>query len=222
MDLPNVTGQAEANPQLDHWSKEFVGPLVATGKSHNSRPEDVEAHNILLCIKKNANVSDPGRFSMRDSAFSMRPFEEMEEAFAHVPEALANTRVIADRCTVSFQFCKNQLLKFPVPNKESEDAYLTRLCEEGFRERYPSPTKEHRERLAYELDIIKQTGFAGYFLIVADFINEAKRRGIAVGPGRGSAAGSIVSYSLGITTLDPLAHGLLFERFLNPERITMP
>ncbi|OGJ55592.1 DNA polymerase III subunit alpha [Candidatus Peribacteria bacterium RIFCSPHIGHO2_02_FULL_52_16] len=222
MDLPNVTGQAEVNQQLIKYAKELNVPLVATCNSHYCRTEDSEAHDVLLCIQKNANVSDPGRFSMRDSDFSMRPFEEMEEAFAHVPEAMANTRVIADRCTVSFQFGKNQLLKFPVPNKESEDVYLTRLCEEGFRDRYPSPTKEHTDRLAYELDIVKQTGFAGYFLIVADFINEAKRRGIAVGPGRGSAAGSIVSYSLGITTLDPLAHGLLFERFLNPERITMP
>jgi len=222
MDLPNMNGQQEVNQQLVKWGKQLNVPLVATCNSHYCRREDAEAHDILLCIQKGANVSDPGRFSMRDTDFSMRSFEELEAAFAHVPEALENTRVIADRCNVSFVFGKNHIPRFPVPGGQSEEAYLTKLCEEGFKKRYPKPTPELRERLEYELSIIKQVGFSGYFLIVQDFVNEAKRRGITVGPGRGSAAGSMVSYSLGITGVDPIPHGLLFERFLNPERVTMP
>jgi len=222
MDLPNVPGQAEVNQQLIHWGKELGVPVVASCYSHYSRPEDAEAHDVLLCIQKNAHVSDPGRFSMRESDYSMRPFEELEKSFAHVPEALENTRVIADRCTVDFQFGKYKIPRFQVPTKATEEEYLTTLATEGFARLYPNPTPEMAERLQYELQIIKQVGFSGYFLIVADFVNEAKRRGITVGPGRGSAAGSLVSYSLGITGIDPLQHGLLFERFLNPERISMP
>lgn len=222
MDLPGVAGQAEVNQQLITWAKKLNVPLVATCNSHYCRKEDSEAHDILLCIQKNANVSDPGRFSMRETDFSMRPFAELEAAFAHVPEALENTRVIADRCTLSFDFSTHLIPRFPVPGDESEDAYLTRLCNEGFAKRYPQGTDDYRKRLAYELTVIKQVGFSGYFLIVADFVSEAKRRGITVGPGRGSAAGSMVSYCLGITGVDPMAYDLLFERFLNPERVTMP
>ncbi len=222
MDLPNVPGQAEVNQQLIAMGKELGVPVVATCNSHYCRTEDAEAHDVLLCIQKNAQVSDPGRFSMRDSDFSMRPFEEMEKAFAHVPEALENTKVIADRCSLGFKFGKYKIPRFPVPKGRTEEEELTRLCEEGFKVLYPENTKEQRERMEYELKIIKQVGFSGYFLIVADCVNEAKRRGITVGPGRGSAAGSLVSYSLGITGIDPLPHGLLFERFLNPERISMP
>ncbi len=222
MDLPNVSGQAEINQQLIKWGKELGVPVVATGNTYYCRPEDAEAHDILLCIQKNANVADPGRFSMRDADYSMRSTEDLEKAFAHVPEALANTKLIADRCKVDFQFGINHIPRFPVPDGRSEEEYLTELCEEGFKRRYPVSTPELRTRLEYEISIIKQVGFSGYFLIVADFVTEAKRRGITVGPGRGSAAGSIVSYCLGITGVDPIEHGLLFERFLNPERISMP
>ncbi|HVW66998.1 MAG TPA: DNA polymerase III subunit alpha [Candidatus Peribacteraceae bacterium] len=222
MDLPNVAGQAEVNQQLIKYGKELNVPLVVTCNSHYCRREDAEAHDILLCIQKNANVSDPGRFTMRDTDFSMRPFEELEKAFAHVPEALENTRVIADRCTVSFEFGKNRIPRYPVPDGVSEEDEVTRLAEEGFARLYPDAKKELHDRLEYELGIIKQVGFSGYFLIVQDFVNEAKRRGITVGPGRGSAAGSMVSYCLGITGVDPIPHNLLFERFLNPERISMP
>ncbi len=222
MDLPSVPGQREINQQLIHFAKELGVPTVVTCNSHYCRPDDAEAHDVLLCIQKNAQVADPGRFSMRDSDFSMRPFEELEKAFSHVPEALLATREIADRCDVKFTFGKYHIPRFPVPKGKTEEEELTRLCDTGFRDRYPKATKEQKERLDYELSIVKQVGFAGYFLIVADFVNEAKRRGITVGPGRGSAAGSIVSYSLGITGIDPLEHGLLFERFLNPERISMP
>ncbi len=222
MDLPNVPGQAEANQQLIKFGKEMNVPVVATCYSHYCRPEDGEAHDVLLCIQKNANVNDPGRFTMRDSDYSMRPFEEMEKAFAHVPEALENTRAIADRCTVDFTFGKYQIPRYPVPKGTTEEEEVTRLAHEGFARLYPNATDEFKERLEYELKIIKQVGFSGYFLIVADFVNEAKRREITVGPGRGSAAGSMVSYCLGITGINPMDHGLLFERFLNPERISMP
>ncbi|MDD3896332.1 MAG: DNA polymerase III subunit alpha [Candidatus Peribacteraceae bacterium] len=222
MDLPNVTGQAEVNQQLIRWGKELGVPLVATCNAHYCRQEDAEAHDVLLCIQKNARVDDPSRFSMRDSDFSMRPFAELERAFAHVPEALENTAVVAQRCSVTLDFGTYHIPRFPVPEKKTESQYLRELCEEGFAQRYPNPTKGHEERLDYELSIIEQLGFPGYFLIVSDFVKEAKKRGITVGPGRGSAAGSIVSYCLDITTLDPIEHGLLFERFLNPERVSMP
>lgn len=222
MDLPQVAGQAEVNQQLIAFAKELSVPLVVTCNSHYCRQDDAEAHDILLCIQKNANVADPGRFSMRDTDFSMRPFEELAAAFSHVPEALENTRVIADRCSVALRFGENRIPRFPVPAGRTEDEYLIELTEAGFKRRYSDATAELRKRLEYELSVIKQVGFAGYFLIVQDFVNEAKRRGITVGPGRGSAAGSMVSYCLGITGVDPMMHGLLFERFLNPERISMP
>lgn len=229
MDLPNVPGQSEVNAQLVQYAKELNVPVVATCNSHYCRLEDAEAHDVLLCIQKNANVGDAGRFSMRDSDFSMRPFEEMEKAFAHIPEALENTRVIADRCNVTIPFGEYRIPKFPVADGETEESLLLKQCQEGVERRYgkqitadPAKKKTVEDRLTYELEVIKNMGFSGYFLIVADFVQEAKRRGITVGPGRGSAAGSIVSYALDITTLDPLEHGLLFERFLNPERISMP
>ncbi|OIO54354.1 DNA polymerase III subunit alpha [Candidatus Peregrinibacteria bacterium CG1_02_54_53] len=222
MDLPNVTGQNEVNQQLIAWGKKLGVPLVATCNSHYCRPSDNEAHDVLLCIQKNANVADPARFSMRDSDFSMRPYEEMEKVFAHVPEALENTRTIADRCSVTLEMGKYHIPRFQVPANTTEEKELRRLAEEGLARRYEQPTEEHRRRLDFELKIIEQVGFAGYFLIVADFVNEAKKRGITVGPGRGSAAASLVSYCLNITGLDPLEHGLFFERFLNPERISMP
>ncbi len=237
MDLHSVPGQREVNQQLIAMGKEFGVPLVATNNCHYCRREDAEAHDVLLCIQKNASVADSSRFSMRDSDFSMRTSEEMHELFAHVPEALANTKVIADRCNVTMTFGSYKIPQFPVSEGETEESRLKMLCEEGLLVRYPyAPTadavviegdqpftpKQIWDRLTYELSIINRMGFAGYFLIVADFIGEAKRRGITVGPGRGSAAGSLVSYALNITTLDPLKHGLLFERFLNPERISMP
>ncbi len=229
MDLPGVPGQREANQQLIRFAKEFGVPLVAGCGSHYCRQEDAEAQDVLLCIQKNANVNDPGRFSMRASDLSMRSFDELRHAFDHVPEALEHTKVVAERCNVEITFGTYQIPMFPVPEKETEESLLRKQCEAGLPLRYgfdassvPEDKKHIVERMTYELDVINTMGFAGYFLIVADFVQEAKRRGITVGPGRGSAAGSIVSYLLRITNLDPLEHGLLFERFLNPERISMP
>ena len=228
-DLPNVPGQAETNQQLIKFAKELNVPLVATTNSHYCRREDAEAHDVLLCIQKNANVGDTGRFTMRDSDFSMRPYEEMEKAFAHVPEALENTAAIAERCNVTIPFGSYRIPKFPVNKEQTEESLLREKCEQGVRNKYgkefiADPAKETivNERVNFELDVIKKMGFSGYFLIVEDVVAEAKRRGITVGPGRGSAAGSIVSYVLDITTLDPIKEGLLFERFLNPDRISMP
>ena len=235
MDLQGVPGQREANQQLIRFSKEFNVPLVATNNCHYCRREDAEAHDVLLCIQKNANVHDTGRFSMRDSDFSMRSSEEMCALFSHVPTAIEQTKVIADRCDVTLTFGKYKIPTFPVPNGKTESVFLREKCEAGIRRKYPhaqepsSPASGHRfspasiwQRMEYELNVITHMGFSGYFLIVADIVEEAKKRGITVGPGRGSAAGSIVSYALDITTLDPLEHGLLFERFLNPDRVTMP
>jgi DNA polymerase-3 subunit alpha len=222
MDIPTLAGQAEVNQQLIAWGKKLKVPVVASCNSYYCRREDVEAHDVLLCIQKNALIQDEGRFSMRDHDYAMRAFADMEAAFGHIPEALENTRAIAERCNISIPFGVYQIPKFPTPNGKSEPAMLRELCEEGFKQRYPKNAPAERERLDYELSVIEKMGFSGYFLIVGDFVTEARRRGITVGPGRGSAAGSIVSYCMGITTLDPLAHGLLFERFLNPERITLP
>ncbi len=226
MDLPNVPGQAEVNQQLIRFGKELGVPLVASCSSHYCRIEDAEAHDVLLCIQKSSNVADAGRFSMRDSDFSMREFADMERAFGHVPEALENTRVIADRCNVKIPFGNYKIPKFPVTATQTEPQLLKDQCAAGAKLRYPNADDAKKkliaERLEYELGVIDKMGFSGYFLIVSDIVGEAKRRGITVGPGRGSAAGSIVSYVLDITTLDPLEHGLLFERFLNPERISMP
>ena len=222
MDLPQVPGQAEINQQLIKMGHALNVPLVATCNSHYCRKEDAEAHDVLLCIQKNANVHDTNRFSMIESDFSMRPFEELEAAFSHVPDALTNTRVIADRCNVSFEFGKYQIPTFTVPKGETEHSFLRALCEEGIKTKYATVTTAMKDRLTYELTVIDQMGFSGYFLVVADFVRYAKSQGITVGPGRGSAAGSLASYSLGITGLDPLEHGLIFERFLNLERIEMP
>lgn len=222
IDLPTIGGQAEANQQLIAWGKKLHLPLVVTCNAHYCHSEDAEAHDALLCIERNAFLADPHRFSLREADLSMRPFEMLERSFSHIPQALENTRVIADRCTVEIPEGTYHIPTFPVPRGESEVDYLHKLCNDGLKKRYPKPSTLHRTRLEHELTIIEQMGFSGYFLIVADFVDAAKKRGITVGPGRGSAAGSIVSYCLGITSLDPLEHGLIFERFLNPERITMP
>ncbi|OGY98661.1 MAG: DNA polymerase III subunit alpha [Candidatus Liptonbacteria bacterium RIFCSPHIGHO2_01_FULL_57_28] len=205
-------------------AKETGIPLVATQDSHYINKADAEYHDILLAVQTGNKLADDGRMTMKDDDFSITSPEEMAEKFADVPEAVANTAKIAERCSVVLELGGILLPEFPKPEGISRDAYLKQLVEERLPDRFPGKalTKAVRERLDYELDVIVKTGFADYFLIVQDLVNWAKDHGISVGPGRGSAAGSIVSYVLKITDLNPLEYGLLFERFLNPERIQMP
>lgn len=199
-------------------------PIVATGDSHYVRKEDWEAHDILLCIQTNAKKAQEKRFRFEGPHFYIASTEEMQRLFPEVPEALSNTVALAATCDVSFDLSRHYLPTYqPVPEGMTADDYLAHLCEKGLKERYgPTPSKEARERLAMELDVIKATGFSAYFLIVWDLIRAARTRGVYVGPGRGSAAGSIVSYVLHITNICPLKYGLIFERFLNKERVQMP
>ena len=220
--------QKTANEGLVGVSHALGIPLVATNDCHYLRREDAAAHDVLLCIQTGKTLKDPKRMKFSTDQFYLRPVEEMEQLFAHYPEALQNSLEIAERCNLELRFEEYHLPRFKPPTGESLDHYLDKTTQEGLERRflYTAESSEGRERylkrLHEELSIINSTGFAGYFLIVADFINYAKERGIPVGPGRGSAAGSLVAYSLGITDIDPLAYDLIFERFLNPERISPP
>ena len=211
-------------PRLIELAREMDVPLVATNDCHYLERQDADAQEVLMCIQTGKTLEDDRRMRMETRELYVKSEEEMRELFKNVPDAIENTQVIADRCNVTFEFGKTRLPKYPVPDGETAEGMLRRLCEEGVRERYPDaqPGDEPWTRLEYELNTIIQMGFVDYFLIVWDFIHYAKSNGIMVGPGRGSGAGSIVAYSLGITMLDPLKYQLLFERFLNPERVTMP
>lgn len=203
-------------------SRELGVPLVATNDVHFLDREDHEAHDILLCIQTNKDRDDPTRLRYNEELY-FKSAEEMRQIFADLPEALENTVKIAERCNLLLDFEKTHLPVFPVPEGcEDLDSFLAREAVRGLAEKYPDVTKELEDRLSYELDVIKQTGYAGYFLIVIDFIRAAEEKKVTVGPGRGSIAGSLVAYCLGITRVDPIKYGLLFERFLNPERVTMP
>lgn len=203
-------------------SKETGIPMVVTNDSHYITAEDWEAHDILLCIQTNRKVQDQDRMRYEGGQYYLKSKEEMAQLFPYAPEALTNTHKIAERCNVNIVFGEHKIPKYQVPEGYDAESYLRMLCDKGIKERYNPVTDEIKERLDYEFSIIKNMGFIDYFLIVWDFINYARSVGIAVGPGRGSAAGSIVSYSLKITNIDPLKYDLLFERFLNPERVTMP
>ena len=211
-------------PQLIGLAREMDVPLVATNDCHYLERKDADAQEVLMCIQTGKNLEDDRRMRMETGELYVKSEAEMRELFSQVPDALENTQVIADRCNVSFEFGKTRLPRYPVPGGETAEQMLRRLCREGIEKRYPdaAPGDEPWKRLEYELNTIVQMGFVDYFLIVWDFIHYAKSQGIMVGPGRGSGAGSIVAYSLGITMLDPLKYQLLFERFLNPERVTMP
>jgi DNA polymerase-3 subunit alpha len=213
---------AQVNQQLISLSRELDIPLVATNDVHYVREEDCQAQELLLCIQTNTTVNDPNRMRMQGAGYHLRSAEEMKSLFAEVPQALTSTLEIAERCNLSLEFDVLRLPPFDVPQGYTTDSYLAHLCWEGVKERYDHITPEVEARLEHELNLVREMGFAGYFLIVWDLIRFSKARDILVGPGRGSAAGSIVSYSLGITDLDPLEHGLFFERFLNPGRRTMP
>ncbi len=211
-------------PRLISLAREMNVPLVATNDCHYLEQKDAEAQEVLMCIQTGKTLADEQRMRMETRELYVKSEEEMQALFRTVPDALENTQKIADRCNVEFEFGKTRLPRYPVPEGETAEGMLRRLCREGMEKLYPG-TKEGDEpwnRLEYELSTIIQMGFVDYFLIVWDFIHYAKSQGIMVGPGRGSGAGSIVAYSLGITMLDPLKYQLLFERFLNPERVTMP
>jgi len=219
-----IPEQARVNKALIRMSRETGIPLVATNDAHYLNAEDASWHEILLCVQTKSSMSDPKRYRFGAADFYFRSPEEMDRLFgAEVPEALDATVAIAERCHVKLVFGEYRLPHFAVPPGETLESYLERLSRQGLAERVGEVAPpEYVERLEYELGVINRMGFAGYFLIVSDFINAAKAKGIPVGPGRGSAAGSLVAYSLRITELDPIRHKLLFERFLNPERISMP
>ena len=221
---PNIPDQIKVNKEIIKISRKLNIPLVATNDSHYLEPEDAEAQDILMLINTGAKRDDPGRLTMKVDDFSLRPPEKMIEDFKDTPDAIENTQKIAKACNFEFKLGEIKLPYFETPNGKTPDDYLKELCYKGLEERKSllKNKKEAIERLEYELSVIKKTGFASYFLIVQDFVNWAKSKRIVVGPGRGSAGGSIVSYLLKITEIDPLKHNLLFERFLNPERISMP
>nr|WP_051411177.1 DNA polymerase III subunit alpha [Acetivibrio clariflavus] len=217
-----IEEQRYVNSQLIKLSKETGIPLVATNDAHYLRKEDARAHEILLCIQTGKSINDEDRMKFPTEDFYVKSPEEMEEFFKNIPEAISNTVKIAEMCNVELEFGKLHLPKFGVPDDKDAYEYLKELCYDGLKRHYGENIEDKIDRLEYELSVIKQMGYVDYFLIVSDFIRYAKDRGIPVGPGRGSAAGSLVAYCLGITNIDPLKYNLLFERFLNPERITMP
>ena len=211
-------------PRLISLAREMNVPLVATNDCHYLEEKDADAQEVLLCIQTGKTLDDANRMRMDTRQLYVKSEDEMRTLFAACPDAVDRTQEIADRCNVEFEFGVTRLPHYPVPEGETALSMLTRLTHEGLRERYPDAKKtdEPWQRLNYELNVISSMGYVDYFLIVWDFIRYAKSQGIMVGPGRGSGAGSIVAYSLGITMLDPLKYQLLFERFLNPERVTMP
>ena len=214
--------QRQVNQGVIRLSRELDIPLAATNDCHYINAEDWEAHDILLCIQTGKKVADENRMRYEGGQYYVKSEEEMRELFSYIPEAIDNTAKIAERCNVEIEFGVTKLPRYEVPEGYDSWGYLNHLCSEGFKERYPEDDGTLKERLEYELGVIKSMGYVDYFLIVWDFINFARSHGIAVGPGRGSAAGSIVSYCLKITNIDPIRYQLLFERFLNPERVSMP
>ena len=213
--------QRTVNSQLLRMSEEYKIPLIATNDVHYTYDTDWEAHDILLCIQTGKKVHDQDRMRYEGGQYYLKSPEEMQELFRYAPEAIQNTELIAKRCNVEIEFGVQKLPQYDVPAGYTAEEYLTKLCEEGLRRRYEN-YQDYEDRLHFELETIKQMGYVDYFLIVWDFINYAKQNRIMVGPGRGSAAGSLVSYALAITDIDPIRYNLLFERFLNPERVSMP
>ena len=217
-----IREQQEVNRALLRLHQETGIPLVATNDAHYLRKEDAESHDVLLCIQTGKTVDDTNRMRYEPQNFYLRSTEEMEEIFRGYPDAIENSQRIADRCHFDFTFGKYHLPEFKLPPGYDSPTYLRKLCEEGFTERYGTEKEHYRAQLEYEMDMIGKMGFTDYFLIVSDFVRYAKSVGIPVGPGRGSAAGSMVSYCLHITDIDPMEYSLYFERFLNPERVSMP
>ncbi|MCY3762572.1 MAG: DNA polymerase III subunit alpha, partial [Gemmatimonadetes bacterium] len=217
-----IEAQAKVNEGLLELHRKLGVPLVATNDFHFLRADDHDAHDALICIQTGKTVDDDNRLCYPGGLFMKSP-AQMQELFADLPGALEKTVEIADKCDLELDFGKSLMPDFPIPEGyESSGDYLTRLAREGLEKRYGKPGHELEKRLEYELDLLIKEGFAGYFLIVWDIVKFARRSDISVGPGRGSASGSLVSYCLEITDTDPIRFGLLFERFLNPERIEPP
>lgn len=217
-----IPEQKMVNQQLLRMSRELDIDLVATNDVHYTYAEDASAHDILLCLQTGKKLADEDRMRYEGGQYFVKSPQEMADLFPYAPQALENTWKIAQRCHVEIEFGVTKLPRFDVPPQYTAWEYLNLLCRQGLEQRYHPVTKELEERLNYELDVIKTMGYVDYFLIVWDFIRYAREHDIMVGPGRGSAAGSLVAYTLGITKLDPIKYNLLFERFLNPERVSMP
>ena len=220
---PKFPNQKIANDALIKIAKKNNIPLVATNDIHYVKKDDNSIQDILLCIQTNRKVDEPNRMNLMDFELYLKSPEEMADHFKDTPGAIANTQEIVKKCNVEIKLGETQLPHYEVPEGYTAETYLRFLTEKGLQKRFgENITEEHRKRMEYEFDIIKKTGYASYFLIVQDFVNWARKEGIVVGPGRGSAAGSFVGYLVGITNIDPIKYDLLFERFLNPERISMP
>jgi len=219
---PHLPNQEKVNKALLKFSQELDIPIVATCDAHYLKPEDAEAQDVLKLIETGEDIDNPQRKTMMGEDFSLKSPKEMAEYFKDIPQAIENTQKIKEMCNLKLELGKIKLPHFPTPDNQPAGDYLERLCYEALPKKYPKNKEEAGKRLRYELGVIKQMGFADYFLIVYDYVKWAKEHRIVVGPGRGSAGGSIVSYLLNITTIDPLKYNLLFERFLNPARISMP
>ncbi|MBV4449172.1 DNA polymerase III subunit alpha [Clostridium tyrobutyricum] len=217
-----IEDQIKINKQLKLMSKELNIPLVATNDVHYIRREDYKSHDVLLCIQTGKTVDEENRMKYPSDQFYLKSQNEMYEMFSDVPEAIENTVKIADECNFDYEFHKSKLPNFPLDEGIDHYEYMKDLCYKGLKERYSEINQSLKDRLEYELGIIKKMGYVDYFLIVWDFIRFARQNGIMTGPGRGSGAGSIVAYTLGITKIDPIKYNLIFERFLNPERVSMP
>ena len=217
-----IPDQKTVNAGLMRMSEETGIELVATNDVHYTYAEDAEPHDILLCLQTGKKLSDENRMRYEGGQYFVKSEEEMRALFPYAAQAIDNTQKIADRCNVEIEFGVTKLPHFDVPEGYDSWTYLNKLCHEGLVRRYPDKHEELLPKLDYELSVIQKMGYVDYFLIVWDFINYARTHGIPVGPGRGSAAGSLVSYTTGITNIDPIRYNLLFERFLNPERVTMP
>ena len=217
-----IPEQRAVNQGIMRLSRELNLPLVVTNDAHYLRREDSVIQDVLLCIQTGKTVDDPKRMKFQTDEFYLKSEEELRQLFPNCQEAFENTAKIAQRCNLDFEFHKYHLPSFPVPEGYTNEEFFRKLCEDGFAQRYENPPEEYRERLEYEIGVISRMGYVNYYLIVWDFIRYAKESGIPVGPGRGSGAASIVAYCLHITEVDPMQYGLIFERFLNPERVSMP
>ena len=217
-----IPEQTPVNQGIQRMARETGLPLVITNDAHYLRREDAQMQDVLLCVQTGKTVNDPNRMRFQTDEFYLKSEEELRALFPGCDEAIENTARIADKCNLDFVFNEYHLPSFPVPDGYTNEEYFRKLCYDGFEERYPDKPEGYIERLEYEIGVISRMGYVNYYLIVWDFINYAKRQGIPVGPGRGSGAASIVAYCMHITEVDPMKYSLIFERFLNPERVSMP